>query len=307
MTSQVFPAITIITPSFNQAAFLEETITSVLEQNYPNLQYIIVDGGSTDGSVDIIRKYAGALDYWVSEKDRGQSHALNKGLQRASGDLIAYINSDDYYLPDTFNAIATCFIAHPEVDLLHGRCRFVDEKGERIGGRFGNISDYAEMLDLWDVWWKERNFVQPEVFWTKRVSDQIGLFREDLHWVMDYEYWARIFRAGGKARRVDAEIACFRFQANQKSTQPRRTADELLQVVEPLIWEKPTRLSWSQQRELKGKWIFDVLFRREAERSHSSRQRFLHWLNMIVFSLRNPPLLFTKALYQRAWQSARRQ
>ena len=108
MTTNTLPLISIITPSFNQARYLEETIISVLSQNYPNLEYIIIDGGSTDGSVEIIKKYESHLKYWVSEKDKGQSHAINKGFNKANGDILAWINSDDYYLPDAFNYHGNC-------------------------------------------------------------------------------------------------------------------------------------------------------------------------------------------------------
>src|SRR5260370_28877982 len=110
-----FPRISIITPSFNQAEFVERTILSVLEQNYPNLEYIVVDGGSTDGSVDVIRRYQSRIAYWVSEKDRGQAHAINKGLQRATGDIIGYLNSDDYYLEGALARVADCFSREPDV------------------------------------------------------------------------------------------------------------------------------------------------------------------------------------------------
>src|SRR5262249_46923914 len=130
-----YPRITIITPSFNQAQFFEQTIASVLDQNYPNLEYIIIDGGSQDHSVEIIRKYDHRLAYWVSEKDRGQTHAINKGLERATGDIIAYLNSDDFYLAGTLHRVAEYFQQHPDVDLLHGRCRTVNVNGEKIGER----------------------------------------------------------------------------------------------------------------------------------------------------------------------------
>src|SRR5262249_6074487 len=123
------PRISIITPSFNQASFLEQTISSVISQGYPNLEYIVIDGGSTDGSVEAIRKFDSSITYWVSEKDRGQAHAINKGLRRATGDIIAYLNSDDYYFEGTLALVAQHFIGHPEADLFHGRCRVVDEHG----------------------------------------------------------------------------------------------------------------------------------------------------------------------------------
>src|ERR1051326_2842776 len=143
------PRITVITPSFNQAEFLAQTITSVLGQKYPNIEYMVIDGGSTDGSVDIIRRYEKDLAYWVSEKDRGQTHAINKGLRRATGEIIAYLNSDDYYLPSAFDRVAAHFRAHPDVDLIHGRCRTVDVGGNKTGERFGSITCYEEILDLW--------------------------------------------------------------------------------------------------------------------------------------------------------------
>ena len=299
-----WPRITVVTPSFNQAAYLEQTMRSVLEQNYPNLEYIVVDGGSTDGSVDIIRKYEHRLSYWVSERDRGQTHALNKGFGRATGEILAYLNSDDYYLPGALEGVANYMRVHPDVALVHGRCRVVDTAGVKIGERFATITRYDEMLDLWDVWWKGRNFVQPEVFWTKWIADRVGTFREELSWVMDYEYWARILRAGGKVGSVDSELACFRMQPNQKSTQSSRVADELLQVVRPWIWDNKTALSWRQRLDLKAKWIFDAEFRREANRSaERGEMRPRRWLRLGWLTMQHPELFAARAFRRRLLSS----
>jgi glycosyltransferase involved in cell wall biosynthesis len=287
----LLPRISIITPSFNQAAFIERTIQSVIGQDYPNIEYIVIDGGSTDGSVDIIRKFQSDIAYWVTEKDRGQAHAINKGLERATGDIIAYLNSDDYYLEGTLRRVADHFGRYPDVDLVHGRCRVVDEHGEKIGEQVGSITRYDEILDLWDVWWGKRNFVQPEVFWTRRITKKIGSFREDLFWVMDYDYWLRILRAGGRVGFVDAELAAFRVQPNQKSTQPARTSDELLQVVQPYIFRMDRSLSWTKRIELKGKWIFDAKFRKEVEQSLRAKENCLmRWFRLAWVAVQHPSI-----------------
>src|SRR5512143_702654 len=123
------PLVSIVTPSYNQARFLEATLRSVLEQDYPNIEYLVVDGASTDGSVEIIRRYANRLTWWVSEKDSGQSEAINKGLQRAKGHFVGWLNSDDIYLPGTISAAATAFRKHPEAGLVYGDALAIDAGG----------------------------------------------------------------------------------------------------------------------------------------------------------------------------------
>jgi glycosyltransferase involved in cell wall biosynthesis len=286
------PRISIVTPSFRQACYLEQTIDAVLSQGYPNLEYIIIDGGSTDGSVEIIKKYEKHLAYWVSEKDRGQTHAINKGLERTTGDIIAYINSDDYYLPGTFERVADAFRREPTLDLVHGRCRYVDVAGNKVGEQFGSIERFDEIVELWDVWWNRRQFVQPEVFWSRRIMERIGPFREELFFVMDYDYWARILQAGGRVGKIDAELACFRITPEQKSTRAQEVSEELLRVVQPLIWDRSTPISWSRRVALKGKWFFDAVFRKEAARSVAiGESRLFRWLRLGALTLRHPQMM----------------
>lgn len=294
------PRISIITPTLNQAGFIEQTISSVLGQGYPDLEYIIIDGGSTDGTVDLIRKHERHLAYWISERDAGQSNAINKGLKRATGDIIAYINSDDYYLDDAFKLVADAYCENPDVDLFHGRCRIVDQFGAKVDERIGSIENYNEILDLWDVWWRRRNFVQPEVFWTKRINKKVGAFREDLNLVMDYEYWLRIFAAGGTARFIDAELAAFRLQPNQKSTQPARTAQELIDVVQPYIFGQDDRLTHQRRIALQAKWIYQAKFLSEVQQSLDRHEpRWQRLLRLAWFSATNPRVMRAPGFWER--------
>jgi glycosyltransferase involved in cell wall biosynthesis len=295
-----FPKISVVTPSYNQAAFIEETINSVLGQGYENLEYIVIDGGSTDGSAEIIKKYEKHLAYWVSERDRGQAHAINKGLERATGDFIAYLNSDDLYLPGALQRVAEEFRTSPTVDLLYGSCLICDQAGATIGESTGSISTYEEIVDLWDVWWQRRNFVQPEVFWTKRIMDKVGLLREDLFYVMDYEYWSRIFRAGGIVRFVDAPLACFRLHSTQKSSNAERSAAEQLKVAQALIWDKSAPLSFRTRQQLKSKWTYQAVFLREVARSlERGETRVVRLARLAALGLMNPILFANPAFRSR--------
>lgn len=297
-----WPRISIVTPSYNQGRFIEETIRSVLLQGYPDFEYIIVDGGSTDDTVEIIRKYERHLAHWVSETDRGQSHAINKGMARATGHIRAYLNSDDTYLDGALARVADHAMTHPEVDLIHGKCRISDEYGKKVGERVGSITQFHEIVDLWDVWWRRRNFVQPEVFWTNRIASKVGPFREDLYWVMDYDYWLRILNEGGQVGFINAELAMFRQQPAQKSTQPERTAAELRDVVKPYIFSNDARLGRPRRVRLQGKWVFDAVFRQQTEHSlalHESRLR--RWGRLVWIALRYPQLITFPPFRRRLW------
>ncbi len=181
-----FPKITIITPSFNQGKYLEATIQSILNQGYPNLEYFVIDGGSGDESVEIIKKYESQIDFWVSEKDNGQSHAINKGLERATGDIINWINSDDQLTEGSLFKIAEYFQSNPKIALVHGKTILFKEDGwEKIHG--------ANENDLPEGYLAGILFPQPSAFFTKQALDRVGgRVDESLHFGMDYDLFGKM-------------------------------------------------------------------------------------------------------------------
>lgn len=301
-----WPTISVVVPTYNHGHYIEETLRSILLQGYPSLELIVIDGGSTDDSIDIIRKYAPYLAYWVSEPDRGQTHAINKGMAHATGQIRAYLNSDDLYLPGTLQAVAEYSLAHPEADLIHGGCAVVSEAGERIGRRQGDISSVSQILDLWGVWWQRKNFVQPEVFWTERIAQKIGAFREDLHYVMDYEYWLRIFLAGGKAGRIDRDLAAFRITPTQKSTNATGAADELRAVVQPYLWSRAVPLRGLHRLRMQAQWLYDARFLAAAKASvDRGDSRWARWAGLLSVLVRNPKIFAGAGIYSRVAVVAR--
>ena len=186
MTS--LPKLSIVTPSFNQGEFIEDTIVSVLDQNYPNLEYIIIDGGSSDNSVEIIRKYEKFLAYWVSEKDRGQSHAINKGFEQASGDIYSWLNSDDRLEPGALSAVVDAFKQYPETGVFVGHGRKAD--------RSGNTQYYKKPDELSFEgickWMDGGNFMQPSCFFRRCAWEKAGPLDENVHIALDVDLWLRM-------------------------------------------------------------------------------------------------------------------
>jgi GT2 family glycosyltransferase len=220
-----WPRISIVTPSYNQASFLETTIQSVLKQGYPNLEFIVIDGGSTDGSVEIIERYADRLTHWESGPDRGQSHALNKGFSRATGSLLTWLNSDDQLAPGALFTVAEAFIRH-QPDLVVGRCArimhpsFIPYHFHRCRLPLNVVQPLLEdkLLELDDCWMTGHFFHQPEVFFTKDIWTRSGgHVREDLYYSMDYELWLRFARAGSTIFAIPDVLAIFRQHSNQKT------------------------------------------------------------------------------------------
>ncbi|MBB4062108.1 glycosyltransferase family 2 protein [Salinibacter ruber] len=191
-----WPKISVVTPSYNQGAFIEQTIRSVLLQGYPNLEYIVIDGGSDDESVEIIRKYEDWIDYWVSEADRGQSHAINKGFAQASGDIYAWLNSDDYYLPDTLRLFGEAVNESPEAVLWAGACLEVDPDGEPRQHLPPRNLDTSDLQRAVADWWEVAFFHQPASCMSAEAFHRVGEVDEELRFAMDVDLWIRLANEG---------------------------------------------------------------------------------------------------------------
>ena len=178
--------VSVITPSYNQAKFLEATIQSVLSQDYPEVEYIIVDGGSTDGSVDIIKRYSDRLAWWVSERDQGQTDAINKGFARAKGQVLAWLNSDDTYQPGAIRQAADFLQAHAEVGMVYGDTNFIDEAGRQIG-RFGAAQTNYSLLRQGYV-----HIPQQASFFSADLWQKVGPLDPSFYFAMDYDLWVRL-------------------------------------------------------------------------------------------------------------------
>ena len=226
------PRVCIVTPSFNQAQYLEDTIRSVLDQGYPNLEYIIVDGGSTDGSVDIIRKYESKLAWWVSEPDEGQADGIRKGLARATGEIVAWINSDDYYLPGAILQAASFLKIRPEAGMVYGDVVSLNGKGQPINVQ--RLPDYT-LLDLMTF----HIIGQPSVFMRRSVYEKTGGIDPRFHYLLDHQLWLKI-AAGSKIYHLPALWSAARYHADAKNVAlAARFGREAYQIVDWLAVTEP--------------------------------------------------------------------
>lgn len=209
------PKISVITPSFNQAQFLEKTILSVLNQDYLNLEYIIIDGGSTDGSIEIIKKYNRLLTYWISEPDKGQSHAINKGFKIATGDYIGWINSDDELNDNTLNTLSKRILesqSKKEVKVLYyGMVELIDEES-----RFIKMHPFSDTLFFKSHLHKKSPVNQPGSFYQKNALDQVKYLNEDFHFCMDWDLWLKLLRVG-EAQFINRVMARLRVHPKAKT------------------------------------------------------------------------------------------
>jgi glycosyltransferase involved in cell wall biosynthesis len=206
---KVWPKISIVTPSYNHAKFIKKTIDSVLDQNYPNLEYVVMDGGSKDGTVEILKSYGDKIR-WFSEKDKGQTDAINKGLKILTGDIVAYLNSDDTYEADALWRVAAYFVRNPQANFIQGKGRYIDAKGRYK-------SDYANQPATFESLHGVCSLCQPACFWRRSITDALGLFDQNFEFAMDYEYWIRIAKAGYKLEYLPIYLATSRDHKDTKT------------------------------------------------------------------------------------------
>jgi glycosyltransferase involved in cell wall biosynthesis len=287
-----WPLLSIVTPSYNQGKYLEETLRSVLLQGYPNLEYIVIDGGSQDGARDVIRKYEPFLTQVLHERSEGHADALNKGMKRATGAILAFINSDDYYLPGAFAAVAREFQGGKPADLIYGGCLMVDPDGREFIRHFGDVSNLDEILDFKNVWRNNREIVQPEAFWRRSIYEKTGAISTAIHGSYLYEYWCRMLMAGAVFRRIDEPLACFRFQPEQRSQLEKDDSyEEYLTMAEPWLWDRSLPISPARRNALQGDWAFQRQYipamAASAKTGESSLKR---WLGTAALCLRYPAL-----------------
>jgi glycosyltransferase involved in cell wall biosynthesis len=237
------PLVSIVTPSRNQAAFLEATMQSVLGQDYPEIEYLIIDGASTDGSLEIIKKHQKQLAYWVSEPDLGQTDAINKGFAHARGEIFAWLNSDDMVLPGTISRAASYLVNHPEIGMVYGDADFIDESGRVIGRFPARQTDYRRLKHGYV------HIPQQSAFFRASLWHQVGPLDPSFYFAMDYDLWVRIARIA----RIDyiPEVwSCFRLHQDAKTI-----------AADDRCWPEMMRIHWRDGGSLFSPIVFKYLAR----------------------------------------------
>ncbi len=241
------PKVSIITPSFNQGRFLEASIRSVLEQDYPEIEYIIVDGGSKDNSVEIIKKYEDRLAWWVSQKDKGHADALNKGFARATGEILAWLNSDDIYFPNAISEAVSILKSHPEVGMVYGDADLIDDSGATVGRFASKQTNYRQMLR------GSVHIPQATTFLRADLWRQVGPLDLSLFFSFDYDLWVRLAKVS-QLLYVPQRWANFRIHSEGKTIiNDDRCYPDMLRVLER---EGGGWLSWLRLRMIARKIFY---------------------------------------------------
>ena len=269
-----WPRISIVTPTFNYGHFLEQTILSVINQRYPNVQHLIIDGGSKDQTLDVLERYRSHLDYVVSEPDRGQSHAINKGMARADGEIVTWLNGDDMLAPGALYAAALT-LSDPAVDMVAGICRLYRDgilQEEHLTSCAKGPLPLPDLLDLDGCWMAGQFFMQPEVLFKKTLWDKAGAHvREDLYYSMDYELWLRFAEQQARLHVIGRPLAWFRLHSSQKTVTTDKFVPELRRVRDEFASRcgvTPSNLGYRAGKNLKIAFVNDIGFNYGAGIAH---------------------------------------
>ena len=277
----LLPKITVVTPSYNQAQFLEQTILSVIGQGYPNLEYIIMDGGSKDGSVEIIKKYENNITYWQSKKDNGQGAAINEGFSRSTGDILCWINSDDLYMPGTLLKIGRMFKEISDPTILFGNCLHFYENSSKTRG--SNIEKHHRelQLELCDY------IIQPSSFWNRKAWEKTGIINESFHYVFDWEWFIRAKRSGVQFSPLKDYLSLYRIhEAHKSGTGGDKRSIELAEIYGLYNGEKIKKAfaKWDRHNT-KNKWVHNAVY--GARTYHlTTISRIIHFLLLPSVSFR---------------------
>ena len=281
--SSALPKISLVTPSLNQGKFIRATIESVLSQGYPALEYFVQDGGSTDGTLTVLKDYAGRVPF-VSEKDAGQADAINKGLTRATGEVLGYLNSDDVLSPGALAAVGEAFASDPDLAFVWGRAAYLDEAGKPVAQYLARPDAMERLADACFI-------AQPAAFFRRRVWEETGSFDASLHHTMDYDYWLRIAARtpASRMRFLDRELAGCRMHADAKTVAGwDRALDEIMGLVK-------RRTGYVSLWWCVAKWDHRVDGRSQATEPHAVPWR-AYPPAILEFLRRNPPRQWARGL-----------
>jgi glycosyltransferase involved in cell wall biosynthesis len=258
------PRVSIVTPSYNQGRFIKQTIDSVLNQSYSNIEYLIIDGQSTDETISILKSYGPSLN-WISEEDKGQTDAINKGLARSTGEIRAYLNSDDVLLPDAVEKVVKHFQQRPDLDMVYGQGMLIDEQGHKIG--MYETTDYS-----FDRLVNQCCICQPAAFWRTRIAEKIGPLDNQLNYAMDYDYWLRIDRAGGHIEHLHETLAAWRRYAETKTSSAREK-----------IFEEIFKVSYRHGGFVSINWFYGLWHHRHFERNQKWPRHLLRYTSLYKY------------------------
>lgn len=271
----IFPKISIVTPSYNQGKFLRETIESVLNQDYPNLEYFIVDGGSTDNSMDIICEYEDRIDWWVSEKDDGQADAINKGFKRATGELLCWVNSDDVLLPGCLKEVAYAYINNGRPELIHTNFLYMDQDGA-ITRMIRNPlqTKFFMYRGVWSV-------SAPTSFFSSHLFRKTGYLNSKYHSSMDFDIWLRMIKSGARVHHIRKYLGAFRWHEASKSSiglsssneqkDTRTEADIILDLELPGLSQRSRRfwrIIWKAYQLINLNYLRSFLETKRVKKKH---------------------------------------